>query len=155
MSAKWFAILIVAMVTNLPVLADEPGSDSADERGSGTDRSLQAATQPRTGLSVRVDPETGEILGYRRAEPPAERLEQPLSEALSRSDEGLRQMTLPDGSVRVDLQGRFRHLNAARLGRSGEIEQICADHFHLLTGFLNTHSEIGGSAQEGRKHEND
>jgi hypothetical protein len=39
---------------------------------------------------------------------------------VSRSDQGLRPITLPGGAVAVDLQGRYRNMAVARIGTDGK-----------------------------------
>ncbi len=95
----------------------------------------EATAQPRSGVTVRIDPETGEIRGYRVPDPrrlPDDRLER----ALSRSTKGLRAVTLPDGTVYVDLQGRFGHLQSARLNEDGSLEMRCVDSVRQLMSFV-------------------
>ncbi|HWS28062.1 MAG TPA: hypothetical protein VN259_15985, partial [Xanthomonadales bacterium] len=43
----------------------------------------------------------------------------------SRSTAGLRQSTAADGSVEIDLQGRFRHAHVAQLGDDGNLRAQC------------------------------
>jgi hypothetical protein len=44
---------------------------------------------------------------------------------VSRSDQGLRPITLPDGAVAVDLQGRYRNMAVARIGIDGKPAVDC------------------------------
>ena len=73
-------------------------------------------------MMVFVDPETGE------------RVSRPMTEAqrqmarsvqVDRSSEGLEVVRRPDGSIVVDLQGRFQHTAVARRGPDGSVQLDC------------------------------
>ncbi len=134
------------------LLVSVPGSSEFDvsDRDSTSKETVQQVGSS-AGLTINVDPETGEILGYRRPDPEALREEDRLRQALSQSDEGLVEVRLPDGSVRVDLQGRFRHINAARLGEHSRVEQLCADRWEVLSGFLRPPGSTLADDSEGAK----
>lgn len=78
-----------------------------------------------SGLRVYRDPATGKI-----GPPPAGFQPPGLSIAeqqmLNRTDHGLRERTLPNGAVVVDLQGRFRSMAIATTAANGKPEVNCA-----------------------------
>lgn len=121
---------------------EEPEEVQGDKRA----KAPVSESTNRSGMRAYIDPETGELVGYRPPDRADVQVSERLRQALSRSDEGLESVTLPDGSVRVDLQGRFRHLNAARLDAGHELHTICVDHFSHLLEFIapaNSASEAG------------
>lgn len=83
------------------------------------------ATPARAGMVIAYDPETG------RLGPPT--VEQLLAlnprerNAVSRSLAGLIQVHHPDGSVSVDLQGRFQEFAVARIGPDGKPVLTCVE----------------------------
>lgn len=84
---------------------------------------LQAArANPTPGMSAgmiaAVDPKTGKLV-----EPTPEQiraLTSPAGSTVSRSAEGLVEVHRPDGSVMIDLQGRFQDYAVARIGPDGK-----------------------------------
>lgn len=70
-----------------------------------------------------VDPDTGELTSPPPSDGLAPRrvLDPRLARALSTSHDGLRQVRFPDGTVKVDLQGRFQSLLRARVGEDGTV----------------------------------
>lgn len=124
---------------------------TADESDDESQAPVQAPAAERpssqAGLRVYIDPETGEILD--EVPPEArERIERRTGERypLNYSHEGLESVTLPDGSVRLDLQGRFRSFQAVRLNDDGEFEHLCTQHPGALHQHLHAHpaSEVTG-----------
>jgi hypothetical protein len=62
-----------------------------------------------------------------------------LRNALSRSARGLEVIRHDDGTLTVDLQGRFHSISAARLGADGRIETICTTRHESLADYLAAH----------------
>ncbi len=132
-----FNILFASVAMLAPILVCAEGPENT-QRAEVLDRE----TQNRSGMRAHIDPETGELIGYRAPEATDARISDHVRNALSRSDEGLESVTLPDGSVRVDLQGRFRHLNAARTGSGHGPDSICVDHYSHLLAFIAASSPL-------------
>jgi hypothetical protein len=77
------------------------------------------------GAVIGIDPETGR-LGMPTA---AQMLELSAAErtGLLRTSDGLTEVVLPDGSVMVDLQGRFMTYSVVRLDGRGGYRFTCAE----------------------------
>ncbi len=75
------------------------------------------------GMIVALDPESG-AFGLPAARQ-ADVLLRAEENMLSRSTEGLQAQYLPDGTVMLDLQGRFQEFSMARLGADGRIVFDC------------------------------
>jgi len=77
------------------------------------------------GMVVGIDPETGEL-----GMPTPEQV-RVISESQHRevdhSAEGLLEVRHPDGSVSVDLQGRFQEYETVRVGPDGKLTFRCVD----------------------------
>lgn len=119
---------------------------TADETDDEAQAPVKAPVAERpsgqAGLRVYIDPETGEILDEIPPEA-REKIERRARERypLNYSHEGLESVTLPDGSVLVDLQGRFRSLQAVRRNDDGTLEHLCTQHPGALHQFLHAHPE--------------
>ncbi len=80
---------------------------------------------PAPGMVIAVDPETGALVaptGIQRA-----KLGAAEPTGLLRTDQGLREVRLADGSVMIDLQGRFLEYAVARIGPDGCLRLGCVD----------------------------
>lgn len=77
------------------------------------------------GREVQVDPQTGQIKPLTPEE--AKKMAEGLKVILNRSTEGLVQVHHPDGSVSMDLQGRFQNVAVARVESDGTLTQSCID----------------------------
>lgn len=105
-----------------------PGDGSPEEYVVSKTRVVHmprsAADPPPAGPALRavVDPATGALISPPAAGGPAlPALDPRMERALSTSHYGLHPVHLPDGSVMVDLQGRFMSVLKARLGPDGTV----------------------------------
>lgn len=105
---------------------------SADARpigaGAGSDQGSRsrAAERPAVGgMVIGIDPETGKLgMPTREQLKELSDLEQ---QRLNHSSAGLVEVHHPDGSVSVDLQGRFQEFATVRIGPDGELIFQCVD----------------------------
>ena len=95
-----------------------------------------------SSLRAFIDPETGALSSQPAPRPSGKTL----MPALSRSNEGLTPITLPDGTVMVNLQGRFQNAGLARIDAKGVLHTICTEDLQNAKAFLNH----GASRDEGR-----
>jgi hypothetical protein len=63
----------------------------------------------------------------------------------SRSDAGLQPTTAADGSVSIDLEGRFRHVHLAQLGDDGDLHAQCVGSLNEANQFLGRDLETGAA----------
>jgi len=83
--------------------------------------------------TVLIDGQTGQVRPLTPEE--AQRLADGLKGMLNRSSEGLQQVTHPDGTVSMDLQGRFQNVAVAKKTVEG-IEQGCVDNPQSAAAFF-------------------
>ena len=81
-----------------------------------------ATHQPMdAGMRIFIDPETGTIGGPTQAQ-----LEEMAADAaLNQSTDGLVQVTMPDGSVMMNLEGRFQDYYMVKLDAKGRRHVVC------------------------------
>ena len=84
-----------------------------------------AAARGRAGMVVGIDPASGE-LGPPSADQ-IQAMQRDSDPTLDRSTEGLEVITLPDGSQRVNLQGRFRSYSVLTVGADGTTRVDCVE----------------------------
>lgn len=91
-------------------------------------------TQKVAGQDVKVDGQTGEIQPLTPQE--AEKLAEGLKPMLNQSTEGLVEVQHPDGSVSMDLEGRFQSVTVARVNKDGSVTQSCVDNPRAAGAFF-------------------
>jgi hypothetical protein len=107
-----------------------------------------AAPAPLGGLVAARDPETGEL----RA-PTAEELAELAAEfAVLRSDEGLVPVVRPDGTVTVNLQGRYLEFALATRGADGAAVQHCASEPGQVVSILTGAQAAAAGGVHGHPH---
>lgn len=124
-------LLVAFAATAVPGFAAEPEDARADAGPADNSQPAEPATADApagvaaAGMLAFRDPVTGELRPPTEAELAAIR---PQLEALfNQSSEGLEQIELPDGSVGVDLQGRFATAVVATVGPDGTVTTRCVN----------------------------
>ena len=93
-----------------------------------------AASFGSSGMIIARDPETGALVPPSAAQ--VLRLTAAERNGLLRGSEGLTQVRLADGTVMVDLQGRFMEYSVLRLDLQGRPHFGCVDDERALLGWL-------------------
>ena len=101
------------------------------------------------GRNVQVDSQTGQLKPLTVDE--AQKLAQGLKELVDQSSEGLTEIRHADGSVSVDLQGRFQALAVARRDTNGKISQSCVDNRRSAAAFFGIDPKLLGSEGKGTR----
>ena len=94
------------------------------------------------GMRVSIDPDTGELREPTASEQAS--LQAPETDSLSRSSAGLISEELGDGTVRVNLQGRFQSVARVKVGPDGKLHTECAPGEHA-SGEGHVHEVQGGN----------
>ena len=118
-----------------PNIAETPGA-VAENSGK------KYVTVKVAGREVQVDPQTGQIKPLSPEE--AKRLADGLKVMLNNSTEGLVEVHHADGSVSMDLQGRFQHVMVARIEADGTLTQSCVDNPEAAASFFGIDPQLLG-----------
>lgn len=127
-NASPLAILLMTLALS-PAFAADPAPATAAEGASAAPVPSAPETVVPGAMMMARDPLTGELRAPTAEEMAA--LGAGLSRAaqsLNYSDEGLKQVVLPDGTVMVDLQGRFMSTSVAFIDADGRMVRQCNDH---------------------------
>jgi hypothetical protein len=154
------AITVLAVLLCVPAQAARGGRRSTRPRPPVTHAKpaapKAAATTPKAlptvpgtaGMVITIDPESGAIVP-----PTAEqmaRLSPAEQTGLMRTSEGLAEVRLPDGSVMVDLRGRFLEYSVVRLDPLGRPRLHCVNDADVLRALLATRAPAPTPAREER-----
>ncbi len=114
---------------------------------AGNQPSRNFVTANAAGMVVVVDRDTGKMRGLTAEE--AGRLAAGIQSLLSQSTDGLVQVRHADGSVSMDLQGRFQSVLLAKKEDDGSITQACVDTPELAAAFFDIDPALVGSLLRG------
>jgi hypothetical protein len=103
-------------------------------------------TTNQSGLVVVLDRDTGKMRPLTPEE--ASRLATGLRQLINQSTEGLVQVRHADGSVSMDLQGRFQSVLLARKEEDGTIVQACVDNVENAAAFFDIDPALVGAIQK-------
>lgn len=107
-----------------------------------TDTDKKYVTVKVAGRDVQVDPQTGQIKPMSPEE--AQKLAAGLKTMLNRSTEGLVRERHADGSLSMDLKGRFQNVAVARMNADGTLEQACIDDPETAARFFGIDPQLLG-----------
>src|SRR4029450_12861695 len=121
------------------------------KQSTAAEASVAAAHKPAgslvtvkvAGRDVQVDPQTGQIKPLSAQE--AQQLAEGLKGMLNRSTEGLVPVHEADGSISVDLQGRFKNVALVPVNPDGSVEQTCVDTPEAAANFFGIDPQLVGA----------
>ena len=104
-----FALALIGVVGPTPEVANVASERSQSESFAPGQAALRAT----------INPETGEVeVGVATSSAP---LDPETANALRRDSEGLKEVVHPDGSVSVNLEGRFQSVSVAHIDENGKL----------------------------------
>jgi len=112
------------------------------------DKAVAEAVRPKyrtvrvAGQDIQVDAQTGQLRPLSPQD--AQRLAEGLKRLVNRSTEGLVEVHHPDGSVSVDLDGRFQNVTVARVNEDGTLTQSCIDSPEAAASFFGIDPKLLG-----------
>jgi len=148
MAAASLAIGAVTVVSRQLAVAkasprQEKGAAVAEKSGKNY------VTLKVAGQDVQVDSQTGKIKPLTPQE--AQQLADGLKGMLNRSTEGLVEVKHPDGSVSMDLDGRFQNVMVARRNEDGSLTQSCVDNPQAAASFFGLDPQLLGAESSGKE----
>ncbi len=122
---RWSTLLAVAAVSlALPALAGDDPAAAAPPEQAAAQTPAEAAPVAAAGLVAFIDPATGGLTTNPTEEQRAA-MRTALAALVNDSGEGLVEVRLPDGSVVMDLQGRFQEAVVLQVAPDGTRHMQC------------------------------
>lgn len=150
------AVAVVVVATAITVISRQKGRTP---QAANPETQKAAATSARTFVTRRVgnqdiqfDTQSGEIKPLTAQE--AEKLANGLAPMLDDSTDGLVQVKHADGSVSMDLEGRFQSVTVARVNTDGTIDQSCVDNPRAAAKFFRIDPKLIENAPTARRRVN-
>jgi hypothetical protein len=128
------AILAIAAVTVVSSQRARTSKASEAERSAQVAKKANFVTVKVAGQDVQVDGQTGQIKPLTQEE--AQKLAAGLGQLVNQSTEGLEQVQHEDGSVSMDLKGRFQNVTVARINQDGTVSEACVDNPQAAGAFF-------------------
>jgi hypothetical protein len=147
------AVAIVVAVTAITVISRQKGRTT--QAANLKPAKAAASTTPtfvtrRVGnQDISINPRTGEIKPLTQEE--AQRLANDLAPMLDNATDGLTQVRHADGSVSMDLEGRFQNVTVARVNSDGTVEQSCVDNPRAAAKFFRMDPRLIENAPTARR----
>lgn len=147
------AVAVVVAVTAITVISRQKGRTT---QAANLKSPKAAASTTRTFVTRRVgnqdiliNPQTREIRPLTQEE--AQRLANDLAPMLDNATDGLTQVRHADGSVSMDLQGRFQNVTVARFNSDGTLDQSCVDNPRAAARFFRMDPRLIEEAPTARR----
>jgi uncharacterized membrane protein len=128
------ALLAIAAVTVVSRQHARANEATASERNLQVAKDAKFTTVKVAGQDVQVDGQTGQMKPLTQEE--AQKLAAGLADMVNQSTEGLEQVQHADGSVSMDLKGRFQNVSVARINQDGSVTQSCVDNPQAAGAFF-------------------
>lgn len=134
------AVVAIAAVTVVSSqLASTSGANEM-ERNKHIAERPDLVTVRVAGQDVQVNSQTGQIKALTPEE--AQKLAAGLKQMVNQSTEGLVQVRHSDGSVSMDLEGRFQNVTVARVNKDGTFSQSCVDNPQAAGAFFGINPQL-------------
>ncbi len=132
-------LVIAGVLASTPDVNDpmDVPSGHADRQVVVQGAAVEQVGVGRAGLLIGRDPRTGQLRAPTVEEAQTMTTLEPGLE-LNRSTAGLRQVVKPDGSVEMDLQGRFQSFALANIAQDGAVVTGCVTTEEEAEAFLKT-----------------
>jgi len=146
-SRRHIAIILAAISVVVIAAISVASRQLTNQKLSTLQTVAHNSTNPAQPLRVamqdpQVEGQTAQVRPLTQEE--AQRLSEEIKSRLNRSTEGLVEQQQPDGSVSMDLQGRFQSVVLARRNEDGSIEKSCVDNPRSAATFLGIDPKLVG-----------
>lgn len=150
------AVAAVLVATAITVISRQKGVTKASVNRAETTPKATAVktyvTRRVGGQDIQIDTQSGEIKPLTPEE--ARKLADGLAPMLDNSTDGLEQKLHSDGSVSMDLEGRFQNVTVARINKDGTVAQSCVDNPRAAAKFFGIDHKLIENAPTARKRSN-
>lgn len=143
-------LLLIGVVTTLSMQTGQAKKAKAEETTS--DRRPKVANPNRrnyvtsnaAGENVVVDRQTGQTRPLTQDE--AQRLANGLKQLINQSTDGLVKVEGADGTISMDLRGRFQNVMLAKKDADGNVTESCVDNLETAAAFFEIDPKLLGIA---------
>jgi hypothetical protein len=135
-------VALLALVATAAVsLRSSQAKDSAARENSQTSGNTNAHSL-RANAQTSFVPQAGQVKPLTQEE--AQKLAERIKELVNQSTDGLKTVQHADGSVSMDLEGRFQSIAVARTDEDGKVVQSCVDNREAAAAFFGIDPKLVG-----------
>lgn len=121
---------------------DSAAGSAARQINSPASGNTSANSMRANALQTSFVPQTGQIKPLTQEE--AQKLAEGIKQLINQSTDGLKSVNHPDGSVSMDLEGRFQSIAVARTDEGGKVVQSCVDNREAAAAFFGIDPQLVG-----------
>src|SRR5438132_5970500 len=150
-AAAMIAVAAITVISRQKLAANESVAKQSNDSGrkASASNARTFVTRHVAGQDIQIDTQSGQIKPLTPQE--AQKLAEGLAPMLDRSTDGLVQVRHADGSVSMDLQGRFQDVVVARINTDGVVEQSCVNNPQAAAKFFGIDPKLIKDAQTRQK----
>jgi hypothetical protein len=145
-ATRMIALVVVMAVMALGAMAavsmrssqtkDTAARQTNADTGANASQRMNAKPAPFVMQTAQIKPLTQEE---------AQRLAEGLKKLVNQSTDGLQQVRHADGSVSMDLEGRFQSVAVAKRDENGNVVQSCVDNREAAAAFFGIDPQLVGA----------
>ena len=144
------AMVVVAAITVISRQHEkEPPRIATPEKNTSATSAKSFVTRRVGGQDIQVNTQSGEVKPLTQEE--AQRLANGLAPMLDNATDGLVQVHHADGSVSMDIKGRFQNVTVAKVNSDGTVEQGCVDNPRAAARFFGIDPKLIENAPTARR----
>ena len=141
----WMVIIVAVFAlgaTSAVSLRTGAAKDSAPQLSKNETDSHSRASLRSAATNIPVNPQTGQIRPLTQEE--AQKLAEGIRNLVNQSTDGLQSVRHADGTVELDLEGRFQNIAVARKNMDGTVSQSCIDNPKAAADFFGIDPQLVG-----------
>jgi hypothetical protein len=136
-------VALLALVATAAVsLRTSQAKDSAARQNNSPASGNTSANSLRANAQPSFVPQMGQVKPLTQEE--AQKLAEGIKQLINQSTDGLKNVNHPDGSVSIDLEGRFQSVAVAKRDEDGTLIQSCVDNREAAAVFFGIDPQLVG-----------
>jgi hypothetical protein len=146
----WIGIIVAVFALGATAAVSLRTSQAKDSTPRPSDNRAKDKAHAHTGLRVGgqipLDPQTGQVRPLTQEE--AQKMAEGIKQLVNQSTDGLQSVRHADGSVSIDLQGRFQSIAVAKRAEDGKLTQSCVDNPKAAAAFFEIDPQLVGVQED-------
>jgi len=141
----WIVIIVAVFALGATAAVSLRGSQAKNGTlplNSGHENARASMGLRLTAHDIPINPQTGQVRPLTQEE--AQKLAAGIKELVNQSTDGLQSVRHADGTVELDLQGRFQNIAVAKRNENGTVTESCVDNPKSAAAFFEIDPQLVG-----------